>query len=487
MLNEDSGALDLTNHEIARGATADSGVESATNSSDVGVLSRLADNVTLRKAVAALSTFIAGAGVSSTLTGCGPEEPYKMRSAVSRMLEKEAKFSTLAVDAKVAVSDTPELLAQRELLMKAIDGVIPSARELVTTFEADGKLHLDSLEQYKKELKSLQTALAKATGEESFAPVKVKLEELSNKVAEFQLVTAADFATCNRSAGYTKAQDLMQSLHDWHNVLERDVGRLAAGVYALKLAGFLDTLTRAENQLKIIEKEESIAKAEIVDRAEARKEIDVLAKYTTAIDKIEKDYAFASVREDLGDLRKLLADISIRAQDGKSEKALIREAIELVGALRADLERELKYSVGAKVPEAPPQVKGAQAPQPAASSTPATQPVSLWYLVINQARPGVSGYSYVPNQTPTYSDVSRLRSSPQYAAFAKTSQDNHSFLTNHFELSSHGAGPLGRPAPSVSASGIRSGGGSVISSHGADSGHVGGFNAGRSSSSGFGG
>jgi hypothetical protein len=115
----------------------------------------------------------------------------------------------------------------------------------------------------------------------------------------------------------------------------------------------------------------------------------------------------------------------------------------------------------------------------------------LYYMLFNNNRGYNSGYTYVPNHTPSYSGVSRLRTSPEYSSFSKTSEDNHTTLRGHGSFASHASGPLGRPTPAgpsaSSGSRFKSSRGISSPSRSSSSSHVGGFNAGRSSSAGFGG
>jgi len=503
---EDNVASDVG--DIHTGADISEGADKSTASSgqERGLLTRIAENPAVRNMVFALSTIIGGAGVTS-LTGCAPDNSYNNQVGVVRMLEKEAKFSTIGIDAKVPLQDMPKLLEQREPLAKAIDGAIPHARELVTNFEADGKLPQGTLESLKTSLQGVEKALMTAATQESFAPIKSKLVEFSEKVKEIQQIAPADFQKGTESAGYSKTQAVMQSLYDWGTAVERDIVNLKSGTHALKIATLVDAVQKTETSLKTVDKEESISKWVSSHSAEATKIGESVATAIASVGKSASDPAFTAVHEDLGDLKKLLMDLSKvfptptaeaypSSPDAKSEKALVKETLALVAALRADLQKELTHTLGVQAPSAVAQTPGSS--QPATSGAPGTQVthhhhdsgsnLMLWYMLLNNNRGYGSGFTYVPNHAPTYSNASRLRTSPEYSSFAKTSQDNHSTLGGRGGFGSHVSGPLGRSAPSVSGgSGFKAGSGISSPSRSTGASHIGGFGAGRSSSAGFGG
>jgi hypothetical protein len=425
------------------------------------------------------------------------------------MLEREAKFSTLGTESKVTFEQMPKLLESREAMLKAVDSTIPHAREVVTHFEADHVVSKESLESLKVQLATLQEIVTASSGSESFEAVKVRLTELKQKIDEVAVLTVADFEQGAQSVGYLKIQPLMQALYDWNTALERDVVNFKAGVHALSVAQLADVVAKTEAALKPIQNEESITKWVSLHNEDARKVGEAI---TTAIAKVSEsatDQAFASVREDLGDLKNLLMDLSKvfptplaeaypSTNEGKSEKALVVETVALASALGADLQRELTNTLGVQKPDASIQTAKATAPSGSGNNGVGVTEVHhhhssgnnmmLWYMLFNNNRGYDSGYSYVPNHAPMYSGATRLRSSPEYASFSKASEASHSTLTGHSNFTSHTSGPLGRSTPSVSSGGFgKSSSGVSSSSHSSRAGHVGGFNSGRSSSAGFGG
>jgi hypothetical protein len=427
------------------------------------------------------------------------------------MLEKEAKFSTLGADAKVTFEEMPKLLEGRETMLKVVDAAIPSARELVTHFEADHAVRNGSLDLLKGHLTVLSEVITTAVANETFSAVKVQLVELKQKVDEAAKLTSADFEQGMQSKGYTKAQAVMQSLYDWSTALERDVVNFKSGIHALSVAKLADVVQQTEVALRPLQNEESISKWVYLQNEDAKKIGDVI---TVAIEKVSasaSDPAFASVREDLGDLKNLLIDLSkvFPAQvaeayppstDSKSEKALVNETVALTSALGADLHRELTNTLGVQKPAPATPVANAPSKDSQGAGSTSGQVVHhhhhgsgnnmlLWYMLFNNNNGYNSGYSYVPNHTPTYSGATRLRSSAEYSSFSKASEAAHSTVSGgKGGFQSHTSGPLGRSAPSASSSSVgKSGGGVSSSSHSTGSGHVGGFSSGKSSSAGFGG
>jgi hypothetical protein len=511
MLSEENAAVDMNNGVDVAGPGEIAVERSLTPAQDHGLLSRLAESPAVRKAVLALSTFIGGAGITS-LSGCAPDGSYNNQVGVVRMLEKEAKFSTLATDAKIALPEMPKLLEEREALVKTIDEAIPQARELVTNFEADGVLPQGRLESFKPSLIAVERATASALAQESFAPVKEKLAELSARVAAIQSLAEMDFAQGTQSVGYSKTNAVMQSLYDWSTALDRDVVNLKAGVYALKVATLSEMIQKTEGALKTVDTQESVSKWISAHPQEATTMGESIAATITTLSTNANDPVFVSLGDDLRDLKTLLMDLSKvfptptaeafpTSADAKSEKALVKETIALVAAIRADLEKELTNTIGAKSEVKSPQSTDATAKNVTpGGGSPATQVthhhhdsgsnMMLWYMLLNNNRGYGSGYTYVPNHTPSYSGASRLRTSPEYSSFAHTSSENHSTFGGRSGFSSHSSGPLGRAAPSapsVSSGGFKSSSGFSAPSHSSSPSHVGGFNAGRSSSAGFGG
>jgi hypothetical protein len=427
------------------------------------------------------------------------------------MLEKEAKFSTLGADAKVTFEEMPKLLEGREAMLKVVDSAIPSAREVVTHFEADHVVSKDSLESFKNPLTILSESVTKAIAQESFSAVKVQLVELKQKVDEAAKLTPADFAQGMQSTGYAKAQAVMQSLYDWSTALERDVVNFKSGIHALSVAKLADAVQQTEVALRPLQNEESISKWVSSHTQEANKVGEVIAAAMAKVSASETDPAFASVREDLGDLKKLLTDLSRvfpvqvaeaypPSVDAKGEKAIVHETVALATALGADLQRELTNTLGVQKPAPATQVANAPsgASQGAGSSSGqvvhhhhhgSNNNMLLWYMLFNNNNGYNSGYSYVPNHAPTYSGATRLRTSPEYSSFSKASEAAHSTVSGgKGGFQSHTSGPLGRSAPSASSSSVgKSGGGASSSSHSTGSSHVGGFGSGKSSSAGFGG
>jgi hypothetical protein len=297
MYNQENTGVQV---EALTGAEAQPDMAKADTSSirrEPGLLTRITEHPSIRNAVFALSAIIGGAGIVGQ-SGCAPENgSYNNQVSAVRMLEREAKFSTLGTESKVTFEQMPKLLESREAMLKAVDSTIPHAREVVTHFEADHVVSKESLESLKIQLTTLQEIVTASSGSESFEAVKVRLTELKQKIDEVAVLTVADFGQGAQSVGYLKIQPLMQALYDWNTALERDVVNFKAGVHALSVAQLADVVAKTEAALKPIQNEESITKWVSLHNEDARKVGEAI---TTAIAKVSEsatDQAFASVRD----------------------------------------------------------------------------------------------------------------------------------------------------------------------------------------------
>jgi hypothetical protein len=298
-------------------------------------------------------------------------------------------------------------------------------------------------------------------------------------------------------------------LYEWNNAVERDISGLKKGVHAGRVAKLEAQLQLVEVQLKQIQSEESLTSWVSRNPEQSVAFVTQLRAAENGVAAAAGQQQFAAIAPDLGDVKKLLADVekavpkrepanlsAPSSSDAKAELALVKESYLLVRALRLDHSNELQHTLGVQVssPARDTQNQGqSDGTQQVVHHHNGGMNPLLMYMLLNNQRGYGGGYTYVPQYTPSYSGANRLRTSNEYNSFSKESEQNHSTFAGRTGYTAHSSGPLGRSAPSspssssfsdTSSSRPTSGSSHVTPSAGSKASS---FNSGRSFSSGFGG
>jgi hypothetical protein len=410
-----------------------------------------------------------GAIGGGSVTGCSREErgDYKSTVEAQRLLTKEAKFSTFAPVTAVSLEQMEALLATRTAIAGDLEKAAEHVRAFVMKCEESRGVSPDALQQLKNNLEPLASALSTAQGSADFSHSKEKLKELSDALRAAVKSEVDEFKedasrVRGLSPGYQKVSALQSSIFDWIHALERDVGELQKGVFAKSVAELATTIRGTENELaRLVAQPDPVQwlAAHPIETALVRQH---LSHSLSKAHVLKSDIVFSGIAKELSDAVALYGDLLdvIPSQSGavvtqlkpEGVQALVKAAHQLSGALVEDLREELVGSLGVRPVGALLSVDGGSNTNRAAnaSTNPAapsaapsgvTAPTTvvhhhhssglnnffMWHYLLNSHGGyyphGGGYYSYVPQQSVSYSGSSRLRNSASYSAFSSTMQE----------------------------------------------------------------
>lgn len=472
----------------------------------VGFMDRLAQS-SLARTAAFLAAGAIGGGALSGLSGCSMQN----EAQVMRTIEKEVKFSTFGADAKVTLDSMPQHQTSREGLKKSLDNATAALNGAISSIEETHTCSDAVLKVIQSAAADALKAVKQASTDTHLASSALKLTELGQLLEQASKLTKNDFSTNIDSAGYQKISRLQGEMHDWGDVLGRDLDLIRLGMHAREVALLNNHLEGSSAQLKTFLEVPNLAPEWLASHGSEltlfRAQLQVCLEQTQ---KSAQSTGFTEISQDLGDVTRLLKDVLhatdhgqikefFTAKAGESSsagQALVKEASKLVDALKADMHKELASTLGAQAPQG----GTPNAPVQGTSGTGGgTQVVHhyhsspnflTWYLLMNHGGGYHGSYTYVPNQHYGYSGSSRFRSSPEYSSFSHASHDSHSVLGGKAGVESHASGTTAGGRGVSSSSGSSTHIGSSSSSRSSPS-HFGGsgsgFSGGKSFSSGFGG
>ncbi len=450
----------------------------------------------LARSLALMAAAAIGGGSLSAISGCSMQE----EAQVARAVEKEAKFSTFAENARVPLHEMSSKVESRQQLKTHFDELRVAVNAAVGQIEETQGVTSTALaavlEKGKAVNSSIDTVLG-ASPHTQAAQEKAQIKTLLDQLAQIKAAGGSGEIKGNiDSPLYQKLHQLQTETYEWGDALERDIGMLQVGVHGKQIAELANELESTVEHLKLFPLGTTDAAwltghPEEVNVAQALIKLDL-----KHIAQAKSSPAFSTIHEDLGDLEKLLQDLSRSLEPGNQAKffakeqgkelsagqALLNEARSLVAALHTDLSKELATSIGAQEP-----APSAQTPATAQQQYRGGGHIHhyhMWYMPFNTYHGGYGGgYSYTPHSSYSYSGVNRLRSSNEYQSFTSAAHDGHAVLGGKEGVTSHANGATSRSVVHGGDAHFNSG----ASHHPSGSGKVGGFNTGKSFSSGFGG